>query len=219
MSINGLLLILSGAGTTIDIALKSIALSLVIASVVGVAVALGNKALRVSLLAYVELFRGTALIVQLFWMFFVLPQFGILLSERVVAITAISLNYGAYGAIIVRSAIAAVGTGQWNAAASLGLRRFLVLRLIILPQAAVLLVRPLGVLYVQLIKATSLVSLITIPDLTYRAYQLNQLSMDIVPIFGTVLVIYYLMTKFVAFVAALIDQHVGSWRRAGVATI
>jgi polar amino acid transport system permease protein len=85
----------------------------------------------------------------------------------------------------------------------------------VFPQASVFLIKPLGVLFVQLVKATSLVSLITIPDLTYRAYQLNQLSMQIVPIFGTVLIIYYLMTKLVAGSSSLLDGYLGTWRRPG----
>ncbi|WP_413992312.1 amino acid ABC transporter permease [Labrys okinawensis] len=214
MTSNGFLLILSGAGTTIEIAIQSIFFSLLIAIVVGTAMAMGGRVLRYTLKIYVELFRGTALIVQLFWMYFVLPQFGILLSEKVVAISAISLNYGAYGAVVVAGAINAIDKSQWEAAASLGLRRLPILRLVVLPQASVLLIKPLGVLYVQLVKATSLVSLITIADLTYRAYQLNQLSMHIVPIFGTVMLIYYAMTKCVAATAGILDHYVGTWRLA-----
>ena len=215
MNPDSFLLILSGAATTLDIAARSIVCSLVIAVVVGTATALGGSLVRFLLTVYVELFRGTSLVVQLFWMYFVLPQFGIVLSEHTVAVTAISLNYGAYGAVIVRGAIVAIDKSQWEAASSLGLRRLPTLRYIVFPQASVFLIKPLGVLFVQLVKATSLVSLITIPDLTYRAYQLNQLSMQIVPIFGTVLIIYYLMTKLVAGSSSLLDGYLGTWRRPG----
>ena len=193
----------------------AIAASLAIALPVGTLLAVAGRAVRWPLYCYVELFRGTSLVVQLFWMYFVLPQFGILLSAFTVAVTAIALNYGAYGAVIVRGAVVAVDRHQWEAARSLALPRWPTLRHIVFPQAGVLLIKPLGVLYIQLVKATSLVSLITIPDLAYRAYQLNQLTMQTAHIFGVVLVIYFVMTKSVATASAAADRMAGRWRRLG----
>src|SRR5262249_46728057 len=149
---------------------------------------------------YIEFFRGTSLIVQLFWLYFVLPQFGIALPAELAAVLGLALNYGAYGAEIVRGSLLAVPQGNVAAAQTLGLKPPRVRWLVVLPQALVVFIRPWGNLMVQLLKATSLVSLITIADLSYRAYQLNQVTMRTVPIFGAVLVIYFLMAQGIALV-------------------
>ncbi len=156
-----------------------------------------------------------SLVVQLFWLYFVLPQLGLSLSAMTSAILGIGLNYGAYGAEIVRGAIQSVDRGQPEAARSLGLGRWQILRLVIVPQAMVIFVRPWGNLQIQLLKATSLVSLITIADLTYRAYQLNQLTMKTAEIFGLVLVAYFVMAQALAGLTLLIDARIGRWRLAG----
>ena len=133
-----------------------------------------------------------------------------------VAVLAIGLNYGAYGAEVVRGAMQAVGHGQRDAARALGLSRTQMVRLVVLPQAAATAVLPWGNLMVQLVKATSLVSLITIAELSYRAYQLNQITMRTTGIFGAVLVLYFVITQAVAGVTRWADAGIGRWRRMAV---
>jgi polar amino acid transport system permease protein len=162
--------------------------------------------------AYIEFFRGTSLIVQLFWLYFVLPALGIRLEAMTVAILGIALNYGSYGSEVVRGAIESVPRGQVLAARALGLTPLQVLRSVVLPQAMTIFVRPWGNLMIQLLKATSLVSLITIADLTYRAYQMHQLTMRTFPIFGTVLLVYFAMAQVIAFATTQVDRHFGRWR-------
>src|SRR3546814_12809856 len=82
-----------------------------------------------------DLFRGTSALVQLFWLFFVLPHFGLTLEPLTVAVAALGLNVGAYGAEVVRGAIDAVPRGQWEATIALNMSRMEALRRIILPQA------------------------------------------------------------------------------------
>ena len=118
---------------------------------------------------YVEVFRGTSALVQLFWLFFVLPQFGLTLAPFLVAVLALGLNVGAYGSEVVRGAILGVPRGQWEATTALNMTRAAALRRIILPQAFVAMIPPWGNLFIELLKATSLVSLITLSDLTFRA--------------------------------------------------
>jgi len=113
---------------------------------------------------------------------------------------------------VVRGAIESVPRGQVLAARALGLSPWAVLRHIVAPQAMTIFVRPWGNLMIQLLKATSLVSLITIADLTYRAYQMHQLTMRTFSIFGTVLVVYFLMAQCVALATAQVDRHFGRWR-------
>src|SRR3546814_7894014 len=96
---------------------------------------------------YIELFRVTSALVQLFWLFFVLPEFGIRLSEMTVAVLGLGLNVGAYGAEVVRGAIQAVPKGQWEAATALNMSYPLAMRRIILPQAVVAMLPPWGNLF------------------------------------------------------------------------
>ena len=146
-------------------------------------------------------------------MYYVLPDFGVDLPAFAVAVSAVGLNYGAYGAELVRGAILSVGRGQRDAADALGLTPAQVMRLVVAPQAAAIAVLPWGTLMVQLVKATSLVSLITIAELSFRAYQLNQVTMQTAGIFGTVLVLYFAMTQTVAMATRWADGGIGRWRR------
>lgn len=150
----------------------------------------GPRPLRWLAVAYIETFRGTSALVQLFWLFFVLPHFGITLSSLTVGIIGLGLNVGAYGAEVVRGAINAVPSSQWEAATALNLGRLQALRRIILPQALVAMIPPWGNLLIELLKATSLVSLITLSDLAFKAQQLNQNTLRTTEIFGMVLLIY-----------------------------
>src|SRR3546814_18625189 len=83
----------------------------------------GPRPLRWLAISYIELFRGTSALVQLFWLFFVLPHFGLTLPPLTVAVVALGLNVGAYGAEVVRGALASVPRGQWEATHALHLSR------------------------------------------------------------------------------------------------
>ena len=216
--IDALALLLAGAAVTARIAAVSALIAFVIAVPLGLGRSSARAWVRVAAGAYIEFFRGTSLVVQLFWLYFVLPQLGLRLDAITAAIIGISLNYGAYGAEVVRGAIASVAAGQVLAAQSLGLSKGMVMRHVIMPQAMTVFVRPWGNLMIQLLKATSLVSLITIADLTYRAYQLHQLTLKTLPIFGTVLAMYFVMAQAIALATALADRRFGQWRLRGAAT-
>lgn len=214
--IPGLPLLLSGSLVTIEISVLSGLLALAMAALAGLARQSPRRALRWPAVIYIELFRGTALLIQLFWMYYVLPDFGVELPAFAVAVLAIGLNYGAYGAEVVRGAMQAIGRGQREAARALGLSPGQVVRLVVLPQAAAIAVLPWGNLMVQLVKATSLVSLVTIAELSYRAYQLNQVTLRTGAIFGTVLVLYFAITQAVAAATRWADAGIGRWRRVAV---
>lgn len=204
--------LLGGLVDTLLIAVGAGALALVIAVLVGAARQAGGTVLGVALGLYVELFRGTSLLLQLFWLYYVLPLLGVDLAPLTAAITGIGLNYGAYGSEVVRGALASVGRGQSDGARSLGLGPFAIFRLVMLPQALPVVIQPLGVLAVQLLKATSLASLITISDLSFRAYQLNQVTSRTGLIFGIVLVLYFVAAQAIVALARWTDRRVGRWR-------
>jgi polar amino acid transport system permease protein len=193
--------LLEGAWVTVQITVAACALAVVCGLLAGLGKTSPWWPVRWLAIAYIEVFRGTSALVQLFWLFFVLPHFGITLDPIPVAILALGLNVGAYGAEVVRGAVLAVPRGQYEASIALNMSPLTRMRRIILPQALVAMIPPWGNLFIELLKATALVSLITVGDLTFRAYQLNQATLQTVQIFllvlfmylGIALVITYLM--------------------------
>jgi polar amino acid transport system permease protein len=182
--------LLEGALVTVEITLGGAVLAVICAVIAALAKMYGPRPLRWLAVVYIEIFRGTSALVQLFWLFFVLPRFGITLEPLTVAILALGLNVGAYGAEVVRGAISAVPRGQWEATVALNMSRAQALRRIVLPQAFVPMIPPWGNLFIELLKATALVSLITISDLAFKAQQMNATTYRTVEIFSIVLVFY-----------------------------
>jgi polar amino acid transport system permease protein len=186
--------LLQGAGLTLRLTLLGCALAVVAGIAAGLGKMYGPAPIRWLANIYIEVFRGTSALVQLFWLFFVLPQFGIMLDAFTVGVLGLGLNVGAYGAEVVRGAVTAVPRGQWEAATALNMSRAQTLRRIILPQALVAMIPPWGNLFIELLKSTALVSLITLNDLAFKAQQMNQTTMKTLPIFTLVLLIYLAMS-------------------------
>lgn len=127
------------------------------------------RPLRVLGGAYVSVFRGTPALIQLFVLYFGGPQVGINLDPFAAGVIGLGINIGAYMTESIRGAIRAVDRGQAEAARSLGFGKARTMRWIVLPQAARLMIRPLGVNSVALIKGSALVSTISVVELTYTA--------------------------------------------------
>lgn len=142
-------------------------------------------------IAYIEVFRGTSALVQLFWFYYVLPLFGLKIDAMATGIIVLGLNSGAYGAEVVRGAIQAVPKGQREAATALNLSPRQTLWRVILPQAVPAMLPPAGNLLIELLKNTALVSLITIADLTFEAQILRTATLRTVQIFSLLLVVYF----------------------------
>lgn len=190
-------LLLQGTLVTIEIAACSTVLAIVMAFV-ATAVKLAPWApLRWLGNAYVEIFRGTSLLVQLFWFFFVLPlpPFRIEMTPFTVAIVGLGLHYGAYGSEILRGALRSVPGSQFEAALALNLSPLTRMRRIILPQAMINALPPATNLMIELLKGTSLVSLITLSDLTFRARQLDEATFKTAQIFMLTLLIYFVLAQ------------------------
>jgi polar amino acid transport system permease protein len=202
--------LLGGALITIEITLGAAVVAVVMAFVAAIAKVYGPRPVRWLAVAYIEVFRGTSALVQLFWLFFVLPHFGLTLEPLTVAIVALGLNLGAYGAEVVRGAIASVHRGQWEASTALNMTRMMALRRIIVPQAFVRMIPPWGNLFIELLKATSLVSLITIGDLTFRAQQMNQTTFRTIEIFTIVLVFYLAIASVITVAMRALEERAAS---------
>jgi polar amino acid transport system permease protein len=186
--------LLQGARITLEITVLGCLLAVAMATLAALLRLYGPAPLRWLAVGYVEFFRGTSALVQLFWLFFVLPNFGISLDPFPVAVLGLGLNIGAYGAEVVRGAIQGVPRGQWEATTALNMSRWQALRRIVLPQAFVAMIPPWGNLFIELLKSTALVSLITLSDLTFRAKTINDSTMRTIPIFTMALLIYLVLS-------------------------
>jgi polar amino acid transport system permease protein len=186
--------LLEGTWLTLRIAAVGCVLAVLLATIAALCQLYGPRPLRWLAVIYVEFFRGTSALVQLFWLFFVLPQFGISMEAFTVAVLGIGLNIGAYGAEVVRGAIQGIQRGQWEATTALNMTRWQALRRIILPQAFVAMIPPWGNLFIELVKTTALVSLITMTDLTFRAKTLNDYTFQTITIFTLALLIYLVVS-------------------------
>lgn len=202
--------LLLGAIVTIQITIGGCILAVIMALLAGLAKMYGPWPVRWLAIAYIEIFRGTSALVQLFWLFFVLPHFGVTLEPMTVAIVTLGLNVGAYGAEVVRGAVASVHRGQWEASVALNMTRATALRRIIVPQAIIKMIPPWGNLFIELLKATSLVSLITIGDLAFRAQQMNQTTFRTTEIFAIVLVIYLAIASVITVAMRALEERAAS---------
>lgn len=166
--------IVDGVWLTLTLTIGGAALALIIAVTLGLLARQPNKYIRGSARVVIEFFRGTSLVVQLFWFFFVLPQLGVTLPAVFVGILALGLNYGAYAAEVVRGSINSVPSGQWEATTALSMSASHRMRRIIFPQAWALMIPSLTNLLIHLLKGTAIVGFITLNDLTYYANLLRQ---------------------------------------------
>lgn len=155
-----------------------------------------NFAIQGAATVYIEFFRGTSLLVQLYWIYYVLPLMGLTLTPFVSGVLALGLNFGAYGAEIVRGGIQSVARGQYEAALALNMSPATRMRRIIIPQTFPLILPPAANLTVELLKATALVALITVVDLMFVAKQINATTWLSAQVFGTALIVYYVMARF-----------------------
>ena len=202
--VNSFPLRLVGAGVTIKITALSVALGVVIGLFVGIARLSRLRILRVLAAVYVDFFRGTPLLVQIFLVYFALPVItGQRVDPFVAAIGSCGINSGAYVAEIFRAGIQSIDKGQMEAGRSLGMTWVQTMRYIIVPQAFKRVIPPLGNEFIALLKDSSLVSVIGFEELTRRGQLIIAKTYGSLEIWISVAVIYLAMTltisRFVAY--------------------
>lgn len=188
--------LLSGTGVTIAQFFLSATLGIAISLCMGLMKLSQNPLLRGTAVTYIEIFRGTSLVIQLYWIFFVLPLFGLTIEKFTAGYVAVGMNIGAYGAELVRGGILSVPKGQWEAALAINMSPAKRMWRIILPQALANMLPPWGNLMIELLKGTALVSLISVADLMFEARQVNASTFLSAQVFGAALVIYYILARF-----------------------
>ncbi|WP_228000796.1 amino acid ABC transporter permease [Nocardia australiensis] len=192
---------------TIPLTAISFAIGLVLAVIV--ALARMSPVRLVSAIAqfYISIIRGTPLLVQLFIVFYALPQFHIVLASFPAAVIAFSLNVGGYAAEVVRAAILSVAKGQWEAAQALGLSYRQMMRLIILPQASRIAVPPLSNTLISLVKDTSLASTILVTELLRVAQIAAAPTFDFFALYGVAAIYYWVICLILGFAQTRLETR------------
>ena len=199
---------------TLEILALSVPLTLAMSLLLGLLLAGAPRPLPLVARIAVEFLRGVSALVMLFWLFFALPLVGISMPPIFCAVLALGLNAGAYGAEIVRGAILAVPRVQREAAVALNLTTRQTMRYIVLPQALVAMLPPIGNLMIELLKSTSLAAMVTISDLAFRAVQLNATYLRTVEVFTLVLAIYLVLALSITGLVKLLERRLGRFRAA-----
>lgn len=199
------------AKVTIPLTLISFACGLTIAIVTAIARLSGVKILRLIFGAYVWIFRGTPLLVQLFIVFYGLPAVGVTLETWTAAVIAFSLNVGAYASESVRASILSVPRGQWEAAMSLGMTQAQILRRIIAPQAVRISLPPLSNTLIGLVKDTSLAASITMVDMFMVAQRIAARTFEPLLLYVLAALIYLAVCTALTWLQAKLEKSVSRY--------
>ena len=201
-------LLLLGAGVTIKITVMSVALGVLIGLFVGIARICRVKPLRFLAAVYVDFFRGTPLLVQIFLFYFAVPVItGQRIDPYVAAVGSCGINSGAYVAEIVRAGIQSIDEGQMEAGRSLGMTWVQTMRYIIVPQAIKRVIPPLGNEFIALLKDSSLVSVIGFEELTRRGQLIIAKTYGSLEIWFSVAIIYLVMKLSISRLVAYLEKR------------
>lgn len=206
-------ILLQGAKITIELTVASVFFGMIL----GLFLALGrmahNKIIKSFCAAYIDFFRGTPLLAQIFLIYFGVPQlFGFKPPdnyEYIAGTVALSLNCAAYTAEIFRSGIQSIDYGQTEAARSLGMSHAQAMRYIILPQAFKVVIPPLGNEFIAMLKDSSLVAIIAIEDLLYTGKIIVGRTFQPMPIYLTVALMYLCMTMALSILVNYTEKRLG----------
>jgi polar amino acid transport system substrate-binding protein len=186
--------LLEAAGLTVILSLLSFPLAIAAGLLIALARLYGPRWLRPLLVSYVEFLRGTPLMLQLYFIFFFLPEIGIAIPAFWTAICGLAMNYSAYESEIYRAGLQAIPRGQMEAALSLGMSRGLALRRIVIPQAVRIVIPPVVNDFIALFKDTSVCSVVTLVELTKRFSVLSQSTQATVELMMLTAILYLLMS-------------------------
>jgi polar amino acid transport system permease protein len=203
--------LLHGAIVTIEITVGAI----ILGCLIGLAVGLGRLDPRRRLVyglctAYVSVIRGTPLLVQLFIWFFGLPHFGLNFPAFFCGIVGMGVYSGAYVSEIVRGAIQSIERGQMEAARSIGMPYRMAMREIVVPQAVVRMIPPLGNEFIALIKNSSLVSLLTIADLMHEGQKIISTSYRSLEVYLAIALVYFVLTNLTGLGLRLVERRLSA---------
>jgi cystine transport system permease protein len=202
-------LLYAGLVFTVPLTLVSFALGLTLAFIVAL-VRLFGPAWSVSVARfYVWLIRGSPLLVQLFVIFYGLPNVGIVLDPLTAAIIGFSLNVGAYNSEVIRGVIESIPKGQWEAAYSMGMTRTQALSRAILPQAARVALPPLSNSFIALVKDTSLAAVLTVPEIFQAAQRIASVTYEPLILYTEAALIYLVFSSVLSSAQVRLERKFG----------
>lgn len=193
---------------TIPLSLISFAIALVIAVAVALLRLYGPAPLKAIAWAYVQVFRGTPLVVQLFIVYFGLPNVGIVLDAFPAAVVTLALNTGAYASEAVRASILSIPRGQFEAAQTLNLARATTFRKVVAPQAMRIVLPPLANDFIDLVKGTSLVFAITLIDVFQVGRQIAGANFEPLIMYSLVALIYLALVALLSLGQNVLEKKV-----------
>jgi len=207
LAIESLPYVLEGLGNTLFISFVSMAFGLLLGLFLALGRSSSNWLLRLPSSLYISFMRGVPILVILFILYFGFPVIGIEFTALQAAVIGFSLNSAAYIAEINRSAINAVDRGQWEASTSLGLSYWQTLRGIILPQAVRIALPPLSNVMLDLIKASSLAAMITVPEIFQHAKIVGGRELDYMTMYILIALIYWAICSVVSVLQRYLEKR------------
>jgi len=205
--------IMAGAWMTLRISALSIALAVVLA-LLGALGRLSKNPIANGISGfYISLIRGTPLLVQIYIWYLGLPRVNVVLPAQVAGTLALGVNYGAYMTEIFRAGIQAIGKGQYEAAEALGMSRIQLYRRIVLPQAFRIVIPPIGNQFIAMMKDSSLVSVMSIWELSYRAQKIGRQNFRSLETFMVAAAFYWILTVVFQFLQGQLEEHMARSER------
>ncbi|WP_168794620.1 amino acid ABC transporter permease [Paraburkholderia aromaticivorans] len=202
-------LLYAGLVFTVPLTLISFAIGLALAFLVALVRLFGPKWAVAIVRFYVWLFRGSPLLVQLFVIFYGLPNVGIVLDPLTAAIIGFSLNVGAYNSEVIRGVIESIPKGQWEAACSMGMTRQQALRRAILPQAARVALPPLSNSFIALVKDTSLAAVLTVPEVFQAAQRIASVTYEPLILYTEAALVYLVFSSVLSSAQVRLERKFG----------
>jgi cystine transport system permease protein len=202
-------LLYAGLVFTVPLTLVSFAIGIALAFIVALVRLFGPGWSVAIVRFYVWLFRGSPLLVQLFVIFYGLPNVGIVLDPLTAAIIGFSLNVGAYNSEVIRGVIESIPKGQWEAAYSMGMTRGQALRRAILPQAARVALPPLSNSFIALVKDTSLAAVLTLPEIFQAAQRIASVTYEPLILYTEAALIYLVFSSVLSSAQVRLERRFG----------
>ena len=199
--------IMLGSGLTLGVSAASIALAIILALLGALGRLSKNPIANGFSGFYISIIRGTPLLVQIFIWYLGLPRLGIILSPVLAGILALGVNYGAYMTEIFRAGIQAIGKGQYEAAEALGMSGGQTFRRIVLPQAFRIVIPPIGNQFIAMMKDSSLVSVMSVWELTYRAQKIGRQYFRNLETFLIAAAFYWILTVVFQFLQGKLEEY------------
>ncbi|BAU77332.1 amino acid ABC transporter permease [Metapseudomonas furukawaii] len=207
-------ILLKGAVVTLQVTAGSFLLSSVIGLILALMMVSKVRAVSLFAIGLVNVIRGLPIIVQLFYIYFVLPDFGIQLTAFQAGVIGLGIAYSAYQAENFRAGIQAIHQGQIEAAESLGMRGAMVMRRVVLPQAFRIALPPYGNTLVMMLKDSSLVSTITVAEMTRAGQLIASSTFENMTVYTLVALLYLALSLPLSFALRRLEARIGTRRKA-----